>query len=61
MREIRLQFCPNLKKNVQFLYEYDILKNGNGRDKIIGMKVCNFSCPFKEDCKFSKMPIKYFK
>ena len=33
MKKIRFRFCPTLKKKVSYVDEYEVLTNGNGRDK----------------------------
>lgn len=59
MEKIRNRFCHTLKKTVFFVDKYEILKNGNGRDKAIGKSTCSQDCPRKRTCKFSRILINY--
>lgn len=60
MKKFRFQFCPTLKKDVFFIDEYEVLLNGNGRDKVIGESTCNHDCTLKDFCKFAKVRINRF-
>ena len=60
MKKMRFRLCPTLEKRVPFVDEYEILPNGNGRDKAIGERTCDHHCPLKETCKFAKIPINHF-
>lgn len=60
MEKDRFQFCLELKKNVLFVDEFEILTNGNGRDKVIGEGICNHDCSLKAICEFAKVRINHF-
>ena len=59
-KKMRFRFCPILKKRVPFVDKYEILANGNGRDKAIGEGACEHNCPMKEKCKSAKISINHF-